>query len=222
MRLVDDEGLAKGEADLASGNGTAAATGRRWWKLWGLVGAVLVVLLGYAAAGPFLCVRGVNDAIRNRNTGELASNVDFDALRASFKSQLSGAMMNEVNKDTNDGFGKIGAELGGIFIDHIVEQMVTPEGIIQIIRSSSHAEAPPPDVGQTAAPPPSSSEPKPAIDRAKIKHWGFTGPSTFVIELDSPKVPGKSIFFVIHRYGLGWKLADIRLPVPAGSDTPVT
>ena len=53
-------------------------------KKWIALVLALVVLLGaYVAAGPYITIRAIRHAVQAQDSGELAEQVDFPAVRAS-------------------------------------------------------------------------------------------------------------------------------------------
>lgn len=51
--------------------------------------AALVLLAAYVIGGPYLAIRGISQAIEQRDTGKLARHVDFGAVRVNIKAQLN-------------------------------------------------------------------------------------------------------------------------------------
>ena len=69
-------------------------------KKWiALLVLAAVLLAGYVAAGPYLTVHAIRDAVREQDSSALAAQVDFPALRASLKAQLVDAMVRKAGPD---------------------------------------------------------------------------------------------------------------------------
>ena len=79
-------------AASASASGAHAGTGNcSVWSLRWIVIAIavlLVLLLAWVAAGPWLAIRGIEKAIETRDTAALERHVDFPRLRINLKTQL--------------------------------------------------------------------------------------------------------------------------------------
>ena len=58
------------------------------WILAAVI-AVAVLLAAYVIGGPYLAIRGISQAIEQRDTGKLARHVDFGAVRVNIKAQSS-------------------------------------------------------------------------------------------------------------------------------------
>ena len=64
-------------------------TGNCIVKKWlAAVVILLVVFAGYIAAGPFLTIHAIREAVQAQDAAELSRHIDFPALRASFRQQL--------------------------------------------------------------------------------------------------------------------------------------
>nr|MDQ3057147.1 DUF2939 domain-containing protein [Pseudomonadota bacterium] len=100
-------------------------------KKWiSLVLAALVALAGYVVAGPYLTVRAIRDAVRSGDHAALAEQVDFPALRASMKAQLSDRLIREAGADMQSSpFGALALTVASGAINAAVEVMVNPAGL---------------------------------------------------------------------------------------------
>ena len=54
----------------------------------GLIGALLVAMLAYAVAGPYLAINGIRNVVAKGEYGELVRFVDFEKLRDSVTPQV--------------------------------------------------------------------------------------------------------------------------------------
>lgn len=48
---------------------------KKWWWLLPLL--IVLALAGYVVGGPYLAIRGISQAVANRDTAQLARHVDF-------------------------------------------------------------------------------------------------------------------------------------------------
>lgn len=174
--------------------------------------AVLALLLGYVAAGPYLAIRGIHASLQARDTGRLERYVDFPVLRSNVQAQLedrmaraSGGLGGGLLGDFARG---VAAQLGGA----AVQTMVTPQGIAMLLEGRSLTKrvtdpfsAPEPPPAEGSAPAPQGYRP---LDKADTR---FESASRFVATTqDSDGRDG--MVFVFERQGLRWRLTDIRLP----------
>lgn len=189
---------------------------KKW--LW-LIVALLIALVAYVGAGPYLTVRAIRSAVERQDAAALSKQVDFPALRTSLKAQLTDRMVREAGPDVQSStLGAIGLSLAGGLIGGVVDAMVTPTGLGALIEGrkvwkrvdDGFSSAPEPVVAPVdgsdapAASPPAAPRP---FDGAKYRYESLSR-FTATVQDDS----GRPIQFVMTRDGLNWKLSDIRLP----------
>ena len=174
-------------------------------KLKGIVGLLLALVLGYGIAAPYLTINEMRAAARERNSAALAAHIDLPSVRQSFKDQFNAAIDDQLQPRSKDNpFAALGAALGAALASGLVERlidfMVTPDGIRQLMSGVQPSLE-------------SSSEPgkeQPPFDHISRRYESLNRFSATVNTTD-----GKSIDFVLHRQGLAWKLAEVRLPLTA-------
>lgn len=179
-------------------------------KKWIAVLVALVLLLGaLVAAGPWLTVNAIRDAVRTGNTAKLSRHVDFPALRSSLRIQLDDYVVRRAGPEAQASlFGAIAVRIASGIASGTVDVMVTPAGLGGLlggrtlwhrvsgggIGTDPYAHVPPPD---------------PLSDAA----YGFESPSRFTATVIDDS--GQPVVFVLTRHGLRWKLSDVRLPLGA-------
>lgn len=171
--------------------------------------ALLVLLLvgGWIAAGPFIAIRGIQQAMDTRDVSKLAAHVDYPALRANLRAQLEDRIAREIGRRFGPAAaGGAASGVAGMLTENAVDAMVSPAGIAILLqghalvqRASGNVE---PGGGATAGPLP--------YDPLKNARRRFESPSRFVATVDS--ADGQPVGFVFQRQGLRWRLTDIRLP----------
>lgn len=180
-------------------------------KKWLVLLAVLLLLLvGYIAAGPYLTINAIRDAVQSQNSAMLSRQVDFPALRSSLKLQVDNYLVTRAGPDVQSNlFGAIGLRIASGVATGTVDAMVTPAGLaalmggrtlwnrISVEQARARTYVPPSDPLQDAT-------------------YGFQSPSRFTATVIDDA--GRPVVFVLTRNGLVWKLSDIRLPVD--SDEP--
>lgn len=187
---------------------------KKW--LW-LAAAALIALVAYVGAGPYLTVRAIRSAVEKQDAAALSKQVDFPALRASLKAQLTDRLVREAGPDVqSSALGAIGLSIAGGLVGGAVDAMITPTGLGALMEGrkvwkrvddgfpSPSATTPPAADGENPAP---TAAPRP-FDGAKYRYESLSR-FTATVQDDS----GRPIQFVMTRDGLNWKLSDIRLPL---------
>ena len=172
------------------------------WLLGGVAALMLVVLL-FVAAGPWLAMNGIRNVVTSGDYGQLWRFVDFDRLRQSVRPQLqeriaTGIMGRMGPGGTSEALGGVGALIAGPAID----AMVSPAGFVALLHGSALArrasgERPPDGTAGRADP----------LEGATTR---YESPSLFTATITDPQ--GRPVVLEFHRSGLTWKLAGIRLP----------
>ncbi|WP_152240332.1 DUF2939 domain-containing protein, partial [Xanthomonas sp. LMG 12461] len=69
-------------------------------KKWlALLFLALLALGGYVVAGPYLAIRGIDQALRERDAAALERYVDFPTLRVNLKAQVDDALVRRAGPD---------------------------------------------------------------------------------------------------------------------------
>lgn len=180
-------------------------------KKWLLAAcAALFLLLGYVAAGPHLTVRAIRSAIVEQDAAALSRQVDFPALRASLKAQLSDRLVRTVGIDAQQGMlGAIGTAVAGGLVNGTVELMVTPAGLGALMEGRKIWRR----IGTGIAQPDvlDPSEAAPQQQPLQDAEYRYESVSRFTATVRDGE--GRPIVFVLTRDGLRWRLSDIRLPL---------
>ena len=172
-------------------------------KKWiALAVAVLVLLLGYVAAGPYLAIRGIHESLRSRDLDRLERYVDFAALRGNVQAQVEDRLARAAGDSALAGVARrVVADISG----HAVEAMVSPQGIAVLLEGRALARR---VAGQPSA---SAKDGKPAgYEPLQDAHTRFESASRFTATTRSAE--GDPVVFVFERQGLRWRLTDVRLP----------
>ncbi|WP_202843517.1 DUF2939 domain-containing protein [Luteimonas saliphila] len=176
---------------------------RKWIALAILM---LVAVLAYAAAGPYLTIHAIGKAVREENARALAKHVDFPPLRASLKAQLGDRLVRGVGIDAQSGLlGALGMTVANELAGGAVELMVTPYGLGALMEGrkvwNRASGTPPPRRGESE-----TLRPDPLRDAQR--RYESTSRFTATVHTED----GAPIVFVLTRDGLRWKLSDIVLP----------
>jgi hypothetical protein len=180
-------------------------------KKWIVLAAVVVLALaGWIAAGPFLTINAIREAVAKEDTSELAEHVDFAAVRRSLRAQVEDTLARNAGIDAQDNpLGAIALGLANRAAGGIVDVLATPAGIGAVLQGRGllhriSGGGIDPNDGYAHAPPP---------DPLRDARYRFESPSRFTATVQN--ADGDPVVFVLTREGLGWKLTDIRLPLQA-------
>ncbi|MDQ3617621.1 MAG: DUF2939 domain-containing protein [Pseudomonadota bacterium] len=178
-------------------------------KKWiALLVLAVILMIGYVAAGPFLTVNAIRNAVQSNNTAALSRHVDFVAVRRSLKAQVDDYIVREAGADMQaNPFGAIAVRIAAGVAGGAVDAMATPAGIAAILQGrgllhritgggirddDAYASAPPRNPLESA-------------------EYGFESTSRFTATVLNDD--GEPVVFVLTRAGLDWNLTDIRLPL---------
>ena len=165
-----------------------------------------VLLLAYAAAGPWLTINAIREAVRNEDSRALSKQVDFPALRASLRLQLADAIVREAGVEAQSSLlGAMGLRLAGGAAGTGVDMMVTPVGLSALMRGQRLWSLAGGASPMRAGPDPARAAP------LEDAHYRYHSPSRFTVTVRDDR--DRPIEFVLTRQGLRWKLSDIRLPL---------
>lgn len=176
-------------------------------RLIALATLIVLLLACWIAAGPFMAIRGIQQAMDTRDVSKLERHVDYPALRANLRAQLEDRIAREIGRRFGPEMaGGAASGVAGMLSNNAVDAMISPTGIAVLLqghalvqRATGNVE---PEGGVTAGPV--------AYDPLKNARKRFESPSRFVATVDS--ADGKPVGFVFERKGLRWRLSDIRLP----------
>jgi hypothetical protein len=165
-----------------------------------LVAVAALLFAGAYAGSPLLAVRGFVAAAKAGNAERLDSAIDFPAVRDSLKSQMTAALNERMADDPklhDTPFAALGSLLIPTIVDKLVDSLVTPDGIAQLVR---RGEVRKPGTDTPPARPPTYSYSYIDLDRFRVT---LTTP-------DRPESPAGLIF---ERRGLfSWKLVRVEIP----------
>ncbi|WP_203321773.1 DUF2939 domain-containing protein [Pseudoxanthomonas beigongshangi] len=177
-------------------------------KKWIALAVLLIAgLLGYLAAGPYLAIHGIRQALAEQDTAKLERHVDFPALRVNLRAQVEDQLARRAGPGFQSSLlGAFALSVANNVIGSGVDTMVTPLGIGAILQGRSMWKKAVGDTvgGDTHAPP------VPADPLKDAKHR-FESLSRFTATIHDEN--GRPVVCVFTRQGLRWRLTDIRLPL---------
>lgn len=178
-------------------------------RKWILAVPLLAMLLlaCFVAAGPYLAIRGIGNALAEQDIGKLERHVDFPSLRVNLRAQLQDRIVRAAGVDAQSSLlGSLALSLASGAAGIGVDAMVTPTGIAAILQGRSLWNRATADTanGDTYGPP------RPAEPLKHFEgHYESLSRFTATTVNDDGSAP---LVFVFERHGLVWKLSDIRLP----------
>lgn len=178
-------------------------------KLIALLLVAALALGGYIAAGPFLTMRAIRDAVQQGDTRSLQANVDFELVRASVRAQLEDYLARRMaDPETPSELRRLGAQITRDMTGGVVEMLVTPAGIGAVLQGRSivrRVMGLPTEHTPAGAPSPTALDP---LAGATYRYESTDRFSATVQNAD-----GAPVVFVFSRQGLRWRLTDVRIPI---------
>ncbi len=172
---------------------------------WGLAAFALLLmgLLVYVVAGPYLAINGIRHLVANQQYDQLWRFVDFAQLRESIGPQIQErvvqGMLGRVGHTETD---KAVGDVTALITKPAIDAIVSPLGVATLLTGTALAKR---AAGQQDA----DGKTRP-IDPLKDAETRFESPSRFTATVQS--LEGKPVVFEFSRSGLRWKLTGIRLP----------
>lgn len=177
-------------------------------KKWlALVIVVLVLASGWIAAGPFLAINGIRQAVKAQDAAALSEYIDFPAVRTSLKQQVDDYVVRRAGADVQSSLlGSVALQLASGATDGIVDMMATPAGLAAVMegRNFWHRLS-----GQRSSE--DAYGTAPARDPLEGAKYRYESPSRFTATLAN--ADGDPVVFVLTRDGLAWKVTEVRLPL---------
>ena len=160
----------------------------------------LVVLLGgYAVAGPYMTLSAIKTGLVDQDTEKLSENIDFPVLRENLREQfMAAAMKKSGNELEGNPFAGLAAGFAAKMVDGLLDTMVTPSGLASLMEGKKSKE------GESDGP----------VDRDKIfadAKLGYDSLDTFSVRVPNEK--GEELRLILKRQGLSWKLANVVIPL---------
>jgi hypothetical protein len=166
---------------------------------------VLLVLLAFVLVAsvwlywsPRAAARDIRNAAQAGDVEELQRLVDFPLVREQLKADLKTSLMQSADTSDSGAFGSVLATgLGGMMIDGVVNEAVSPSGIAALVRSGSL------DTARAA----------PVTDSMTDVRMRYRDARTFVVTVRHRDRPlGDTVSFVLRRRGLAWRLVRVGIP----------
>lgn len=172
-------------------------------KLSLAVGALLLALLAYIAAGPYITVYHIKQALTVGDTQALAKHIQFDAVRHNLKLQIQQKIEAEFSQSSDS--NPMAKMLGNAFLnsmaDKLLESYVTPEGIQLLMQGVDPKANSNPQKAH-------KNNSDAALSNAKLRYQSH---DTFLVEINT-NTKGDIMTLRLSRTGLNWQLTGIEMP----------
>ena len=172
------------------------------WLL-AIAALILLALLAFVAAGPWLAINGIRNVVASGNYGELWRFVDFDRLRENVRPPSQQRIAEGIVERAGPGMAS--DALGGLatkISEPAIDAMVSPLGVATLLRGNAL-------VRQVAGEKDADGKVR-AVDPLKGAKTGYVSPSLFTATVQNAE--GQPVVFEFRRTGLAWKLTGIDLP----------
>ena len=97
-------------------------------------GIVVAILISYYFASPYWTLYRLKRAVDQNDAIFVADHVDFPRFRESLKGALTASLAKEAAKEDAEGFEALGAAFGALMLGPMIDSLVTPEGLIQMMQ----------------------------------------------------------------------------------------
>jgi hypothetical protein len=189
---------------------------------------VVVAVLGYGYASPYLALDRLKRAADERDAQTVSEYVDYPALRESLKDQIAGLLTRKIQARANGNpLAALGAMIGVALIGPLVDAYATPDGVAALLNGM------PPRGDPTQRPPVPPDAPANAPAGSADSTPAAPAPATAGSPTTPPQPPqttaayrGINEFVVTYQHGVGdtryaailrreglfsWKLAAVDL-----------
>jgi hypothetical protein len=189
-----------------------------------LVVLILVAVLGFVYASPYIALNRVKRAADARDAQTVNEYVDFPALRASLKDQVAALLTRRIDiQKSGNPLAIIGAMIGAALVGPLVDSYATPDGVAAILngippRGDPGERPPQANNGASANPASPSNAPSSGVTTAQPPPReppqttaGYRDLNTFVVTYQHGAGDAR-YSAIFRRYGLvSWKLAAVDL-----------
>ncbi len=161
------------------------------------VPALVLAAASWLYATPYLAVNGMRAAAEARDAQRLSGYIDFPAVKENLKSSLNAKIGGDV-RASEQPLKAMGAALGAMIINPMVDVFITPEAIAGMMQGRK------PGLGERAEGTGSNAKAETSM--------GYEGINRFVVSFRRQGDHSQPIAMVLQREGLAsWRLVAIRL-----------
>ena len=182
--------------------------------------AVLVAIpCAWYYATPYLAFSAMKTAADRKDAQALSDYVDYPAVRESLKANFKAKMAGELVKGEANAnpFAALGMRLAGALVDTMVEAMITPQGLANLMSAEQAAPKIQAQKNPLQEPnpqtPPRESKAEPSA-RETVITLRYASWNRFEISASKSDKPDDKVTMVMLRQGIAsWKLSAIDFPL---------
>jgi hypothetical protein len=167
----------------------------------------LALCLGaaYVYFSPYVAFARLKLAAGSGDEQALRALVDFPAVRESVKGEVSGAVGRTLSLGGRvRGLGGIAGAAAGVLSSHVVDALVTPQGISALVKGGRSVK----DAARDAGGGSQGGGGAPAVTTTQ----GYEGPNTFVVHLAERGSGKERASLVLTRSGIvSWRMTGVRM-----------
>ena len=201
------------------------------YKIGGVVLLLAVAAVAFYST-PYIALYSIHRAVERNDAEAVSRYVDFPVLRENIREKVMDHMAAITPPPSSGVLGDLGQRLAIVAANQMVDNLVTPEGVMMLMDNNgslqqlaqqvpqlpSLPQAPAPQAAPALPSPPESPQAQgaPSVDtaqarrRARDVRVSYQGWSK--VRVGVPREPGALIF---RRDGLwGWRLVAVELPEP--------
>jgi hypothetical protein len=206
------------QPERVASHDAAPRVSRRAVYIWG--GIALGVLALCYFASPYWTLYRLKRAVDRNDAIFVSDHVDFPQFRESVKGAVTASLAKEAAKDDAEGIEALGAAFGALMVGPMIDSLVTPEGLIQMMqgRDMGSIVEGEPDPAETVSsePSPEDGEGEKMESGMEVSEMGYETLNRFAVTLagdvDESTLERKSVTVLFSRRGLtGWQLSGMRL-----------
>ena len=175
-------------------------------KILGSIVALVIAIVGYLYASPYLVLNSIKTAAQNGESEKVSQYIDYPSVRQSFKDQMNAVMAKELMKQDNDGFAALGAMFASTMVDKMIDGFVTPEGMTLMLQGKDLKQSAHQSMGGQDSLNQENEEPKPEYEA------GYTSMNDFEVVIKDQD-QSKEVKVLMARDGLSWKIHKIAVPM---------
>jgi hypothetical protein len=168
-----------------------------------LIGGVLLAVAcgGGLYASPYITLYQMYQAVERKDVQEVSNYVDFPALRDSVKTNLKTIVTKETAQSSNPILGLLGSVMGGVVLDPVVDNLVTPSGVAALLEGQQL------QLGAKGSN--VQFEPGTGSPDVKAEYESF---NQFAVTVKPKGEAMEPVTLLLSRNGFSWKISGVRLP----------
>jgi hypothetical protein len=173
--------------------------------------AIVFVSLILTSAGlyslPYVTLYEIKEAVEHNNSVKLRAYIDFKSVRQDLKDQIKSFLETKMEtvRKSNQILELLGSDIAGrlaeTMVDKVIDTLVTPEGLDELMRGKIIA-------GQITGEDKQPEGAQPPDVSLRYESW-----SKFGAEIKDKSDPNKRVKLILTRQGLEWRLTAISLPL---------